>query len=129
MTTGDEGLDHLHLLRDVGHSARLDVRRQEVERGAVGMKLLRPALGEFNERLSGLLRVADRFIIDVGDVTDVQSRRAAELDHAAEDILSHEGAEVSNVRRAINGGPAAVEAECLAIDGADGLWSAGEGIV
>ena len=129
MPAGDEFLDHRHLLRDVRHGAGLDVRRQQVQRGAVGVEFLRPALGEVGQRLPRLLGIADRFIIHVRDVAHVQRGRAGGLDHAAHHILRHEGAEVADVRRAIHRGAAAVKAQRLAIQRRGFAISAGQGVV
>ena len=93
------------------------------------MKLLGPALSEIGERLTGLLGVADGFVIHIRDVSHMKSRSAAELDDSAEDILRDEGAEVSDVCWAINRGSAAIEADRFSIKGADGPCGAGERIV
>jgi hypothetical protein len=129
MTTGHEFLDHLNLLADVGYGTGLDVRRQEIQGRAVGVKLLSPALREIGERLTGLLGVADGFVIHIGDVSHMKGRGAAELDDSAEDVLRDEGAEVSDVGWAVDRGSAAIEADRFSIDWADGPRGAGESIV
>ena len=129
VTAGDELFDHRHLMRDVRHGAGLHVRRQQVQRSAVGVKFLRPALGEVRQRLPRLLRVADGFVVHVGDVAHVQSGGAGGLHHAAHHILRHKGAEVADVRRAVHRGAAAVKAQCFAVERRDIAVGAGEGVV
>ena len=105
------------------------MRRQEVQRRAVGVKLLRPALGEIGQRLPRFLRIADRLVIHIRDVAHMQRRRAGSLHHAAHHILRHEGAEVADVRRAIDRGSAAVETQRLAIQRRGFAIGAGQGVV
>ena len=125
----DQGLDHRDLLRDVLDRARLDVRRQQPERIAVGVELLRPEGREILQRLPRRLRVADRLVVDVGDVADMESPHPAGLQRAAEDVLEHEGPEVPDVRGTVNGGSAAVEPVGRAIQGAELLELAGQRVV
>jgi len=125
----DQGGDHADLVRDVLNSGRLDVWWEKVQRGAIGMELAGPKLGELDQCLSSLLRVTNGFVIDIGDVPHVQSRSAAELDHTAEDVLRGEGAEIADMSRAINRGAAAVEAQGLAIERDEGTGIAGKGVV
>ena len=124
----DEGSDHADLMIDVGDGARLDVGREEVEGGAVGVEFFGPEAGEVGQGLTGFLGVANGFVIDVGDVADVERGGATEFDDAAEDILGGEGAEVADVGGAVDGGAAAVEAEGFAVEGGEGTGVAGEGV-
>lgn len=71
MAALDQGGDHADLMRDVLNGGRLDVRWEKVQRGAIGMELAGPKLGELNQCLSSLLRVTNGFIIDIGDVPNV----------------------------------------------------------
>jgi hypothetical protein len=129
VTALDEHLDHADLMRDVGDGAGLDVRGEEIQRGAVGVEFLRPEAGEVGQGLPGFLRVADRLVIHVSEIAHMQRGDAAHLHHAAEDILRHEGAEVPDVRRSIHGGAAAVEAQRLAIEWRQGAGLAGQSVV
>ena len=125
----DELLDHGDLLRDVFERAGFDVGREAVESFAVGVKFFGPLGGEFFQWDTGGGGVADGFVIDVGDISDVQGGGAGGFKDAAEDIVHDKGAEVSNVGRAVNGGAAAVEAEGFAVDGCEVLELAGECVV
>jgi hypothetical protein len=115
-------------VRDVGDGAGFDVGGEEVEGGAVGVEFLGPEAGEVGQGLAGFLGVADGFVIDVGDVSDVEGGGATEFDDAAEDVLGGEGAEIADVGGAVDGGAAAVEAEGLTVEGSEGAGFAGEGV-
>lgn len=106
----DESLDHGDLLGDVLDGGGLDVRFEAVEGGAIAVKFFRPLGGEIFETLSVFLGIADGFIVHVGDVADVEGGRASGFEGAAEYVLEDEGAEISDVCGAVNGGAAAVEA-------------------
>ena len=125
----DELLDHGDLLWDVFERAGLDVRGQAVERFAVGVEFFGPLGGEFFEWDAGGCGVADRFVIDVGDVSDMQGGDACCFEDTAEDVVHNECAEVSNVGRAVNGGATAVETEGFSIDWGEVFELAGECIV
>jgi hypothetical protein len=78
--------------------------------------------------LSGADGVADRFIVHIGDIANVEGFGAAGFEGAAQDVLEDEGAEVSDVSRAIDSGAAAVEAEGGTIHGNEFPLAAGEGV-
>ena len=80
--------------------------------------------GEVREGLSGLLGIPDRLVVHVGEVADVFRRCATQFDHATENILHDEGAEVSNVRRTVHRGAAAVEAQGLPVQRGKGAFGA-----
>ena len=122
----DERLDHRDLLRDVLDGAWLDVGREEAEFFAIGVEFLGPGGGEGGESLAGCLRIPDRFIVHIGDISDVVGAGAASFEGAAENILKDEGAEIPNVGGAVNGGTAAVEAEGGAVDGGEVSLSSGK---
>ena len=105
-----ECLDHGDLLRDVLDGTGLDVRRQQAEFFAIRVEFPGPTGGEIGERLAGFLGIPDRLVVHVGDVADVQRAGAAGFKRAAENVLKHEGAEIPDVRRTINGGATAIEA-------------------
>ena len=128
VTALDERFDHADLMINVGDGAGFDVGREEVESGAVGVEFFGPEAGEVGEGLTGFLGVANGFVVDVGDVADVEGGGATEFDDAAEDVLGGEGAEVADVGGAIDGGAAAVKAEGFAVEGCEGTGFAGEGI-
>jgi len=123
-----QGPDHRDLLRDVVGGGRLDVGRQAIQGGAVGMEAPGPATRELGEALPGLDRATDGLVVDVGDVADVPGGQAVEFQHAPQDVLNHEGAEVADVGRAIDGRAAAVESERAAVERAQGTDFAGPGI-
>ena len=124
-----QALDHPDLMRNVRRGLWFHMRRQQVQRGAVRVELLRPVLREVRERLAGLDGVADRLVIHVRDVPHMQSRRAAQFHDAAENILRNEGAEIADVRGAIHRGAAAVETQRLAIGGRHRQGLSGQGVV
>ena len=98
------------------HCAGLQVRRQAIQLFTILMKLRQPTSGKGLERLARGLGIADRLIVDVGNVANVVSLHSTHLQHATQDIVHHEGAEVSNVRRTIDRGSAAVEPKGLPIN-------------
>ena len=106
----DQRLDHRDLLRDMHDRARLDMRGQESEGRAVGMKLVGPLLGEVAERLAGCLRAADGLIVDVGDIADVLHLETRDLEGAAQDVLDGERAEITDMGRTIDRRTAAIHA-------------------
>jgi hypothetical protein len=128
VTALDEGGDHADLMIDVGDGAGLDMWGEEVQRGAIGVEFLGPEAGELDEGLTGFLGVANGFVVNIGDVANVEGGGAGELDDAAEDVLGGEGAEVTDVGGAIDGGAAAVEAEGFPIQRSERVGLAGEGV-
>jgi hypothetical protein len=126
---GDELLDHCDLLRDVLDGTGFDVRRQALEKVAVVMELFRPEMRELRERLSYALRFAYRFVIDVGEVADVECAQTASFKSAPEDILEDESAEISDMSRSIDCGSAAIKSESLAIERRDFLDFTSQGII
>ena len=125
----DELLDHGDLLWDVFERAWLDVWGEAVEGFAVGVKFFGPLGCEFFQWDTGGGGVADGFVIDVGDVSDVQGGGAGRFHDTAENIVHDKSAEVSDVGWAVNGGTAAVEAERFAVDGGEVVELAGECVV
>ncbi len=99
--------------------AWLDVGREQTVFFAIGMEFPGPARGEGGEGLAGRLGIPYGFVVHIGDVADVEGAGAARLKGAAEDVLEDKGAEVSNVRRAVNRGAAAIETEGGAVDGGE----------
>ena len=118
---GNECLDHGDLLGDVLDGTGFDVWREALEEVAVVMEFFRPEAGELRERLADALGFADRFVIDIGEVADMERAQAAGFEGTAEDILEDEGAEIADVGGAIDRGAAAVKAESLAIEWRDFL--------
>ena len=106
----------------------LDVWWLAGEGFAIGVEFVAPLVGECFQSLAGGLGVADSFVINVGEVTDVEGGCAACLKGPAEDVLQDEGAKISDMGGAIDGGAAAVEAEGFAVGGTEFLALAGEGI-
>jgi hypothetical protein len=105
----DKPRDQSDLLGEVFHCGWLDMRRQDVESGAVLMKTSGPFSSELVEASVFFLGLPDRFVIDVGNVSDVQGCHSTSLNDTAKDILHHKGAEVPNMRRAVDGGATAIE--------------------
>ena len=69
------------------------------------------------------LRVADGLVIYVCKVAHVLRAQTAQLHHAAEDVLHHEGAEITDVGSGVHSGAATVEAQLLAVFRLHGLHS------
>ena len=128
MTFGQQRLNHGDLLRDVVDRPRLDVGRQAVKARAVGMKLRRPAGGEFAEGLPGLLGIADRLVIHVGDVAHVKTAQAAGFEGSPQHVLQHKRAEIADVCRPVDGRPAAVKAKRRPVEGAQVPVGPGQGV-
>ena len=72
--------------------------------------------------------VADDLVVHVGDVHDVADLHAGQLEEAPEDVDLEEGAEVADVAVVVDGGPAGVHAQCLAVGGDEFVYLSGEGI-
>ncbi len=113
----DELLDHGDLLRDVLDGTGLDVRRQTLELIAVVVEFFRPKAGELRECLTRALGFADGFVVHIRKVAHVERSQATRFQSAAEDILEHKSAEITDMGGTIDGGSAAVKTECLAVDG------------
>ncbi len=128
MAFGDESFDHRDLLRDVLDGAGFDVGWEQVEEFAIVMEAPGPAGGEVVQGLAGVEGIADGFVIHISDVADVEGFGATGFESAAQHILEDEGTEVSDVRGAIDGGPAAVEAESGTIQRGEFPLAAGEGV-
>ena len=107
---GDELFDHAHLVRDVLDGGGLDGRALHAERVAVGVEFGRPLGAEILQRDALLHRGTDRLVVHVGDVTDMLHGHTVEFQRPAKDVLRKESAEVADVRRAVDGGTAAIHA-------------------
>jgi len=92
------------------------------------MKLLQPMASEFFKGLAGGLRVADGFIIYIGDVTYMESVHAACFKNASKDIMHHKSTKITDVCRAVNGGSTAVKTKGFTVDGRELSFAAGEGV-
>ena len=77
---------------------------------------------------AGGRRVADDLVVHVGDVHDVADGDAGELEEAAQDVDLQKGAEVADVAVVVDGGPAGVHAERLAVGGDEFVQLSREGI-
>ena len=120
----DEG-DHLgDVLGGVGDVlGALDAEGVEVfEEGAL------EAVGVVGDGEVGGGGVADDLVVDVGDVHDVLDGDALLEEEAAEDVDVEEGAEVADVAVVVDGGAAAVHAECGLAYGGEGLGFSAEGV-
>ena len=124
-----QAVDEKYLFRDVRHRAGFVMRRQEVERGAITVKTLGPVRAERGQRRVLRLRLADGFVVHIGEVAHVAGRQSVRLRHAAKHVLHREGAKVADVRGAIDGRAAAVKTERAAIGGEDRFFRAAEGVV
>ena len=123
--------DHVDLLGDVAGGGGLDVRREAVERGAVGVELVGPLFGDLGQGAAFLARAADGLVVHVGEVADVLHLVLAELEfeEAAQEVVHHEGAEVADVGGRVDGRAAVVEAvDAVGLRGAQFLGFAGEGV-
>ncbi|MEN9991094.1 MAG: hypothetical protein RLZZ224_796 [Verrucomicrobiota bacterium] len=107
--------NHGDLLRDVIDSARFNVRREALELIAIVVKLLRPAGGEIAQRLAAALRFADRFVIDIRQIADVERAESAGFESATENILQHKSAKIADMSGAVDRGTAAIKSERVAI--------------
>jgi hypothetical protein len=70
----------------------------------------------------------DDLVVDVGDVHDVADGDTEQLEGAAEDVYLQESTEVADVAVVIDGRPAGVHAQNLAVHGKDFVDLAGKGI-
>ncbi len=73
-------------------------------------------------------RVADDLVVHVGDVHHVANRRARQLEKAAQHVDLQEGAEVADVAVVVDGGPAGVHAQRLAVGGRERVHLSRKGI-
>ena len=110
-----EVLDDIELLFDVAHGAGLHVRGEAVERLAVIVEFSGPLGCIFAQRHALGLGIADGLVIHIREVTHMLGAQATQFHHAAEDILHHEGAEITDVSCGVHGGAATVEAQLLAV--------------
>jgi len=116
VTLLDQRFDHGDLFGNVRHRAGFVVRRQHVQRGAVGVEAGGPLGREVGQAAALGLRIADGFVVDVGDVAHVVGLQSGDLEGASEHILDDEGAEVADVRGRVDGRSAAVEAVAVAVE-------------
>ena len=100
---------------DMLHRARLEMRTQEIELVAIGVKAVSPVVGKIFQRLSRRLGIADRLVVNISEIPHVEGGQAGKFETAAKDILEDESTEVSDVGGAIDGRSAAVKAIGLAI--------------
>ena len=107
--------NHRDLMGDVFDRARLEMRTQEIELVAIGVKAVSPVVGEIFQRLSRRLRIADRLVVHIGEIPHVEGGQAGKFETSAKDILEDESTEVSDVGGSIDGRSAAVKSIGLAI--------------
>lgn len=111
MAGGDQPFNHGNLLGDVGDGAWLNRRGEQVQGRRVLVKPFGPGRGEFGQGPALSHALTDGFVIHIGHVSHVADGGAGDLEGSAEDILEDEGAEVSDMGGAIDGGTAAIDAE------------------
>ena len=75
MAAGDQPLDHFDHLGDVRGRARLDVGRQDVECGEVGLEVRVGARGQARDRLAQSRGAGVDLVVDIGDVAHVGDER------------------------------------------------------
>ena len=75
------------------------------------MKLLNPRLNVIRQRLLLRNRIADRFIIHIGDVSDISKGDLKQFQQPNNGILYDVGAKISDVCRTIDGRPATISSE------------------
>jgi hypothetical protein len=81
------------------------------------MEFLSPPSGEFLEAFASSLGIANRFVIDISDVSNMKSLHVSGFQNSPKNILHHEGAEIPNMCWAVNGRATAVETERFTING------------
>ena len=68
-------------------------------------------LGVFADADAGGRGVGDDAVVHVGDIHHLQHLEAARMQESAQDVLEHEGAEISDVREGVDRGAAGVHAD------------------
>jgi hypothetical protein len=108
-----------------------DVGREAIERGAIGVELGGPLLGDGGERAALLAGAADGFVVHIGEVAHVLHLAGEfEVEEAAEEIVDDKSAEIADVGGGVNGGAAVVETvNAIGLGGGERARGAGKRVV
>src|SRR5713101_10031284 len=112
-TSRDERADHLDHPVDVmliGRSGKF-VRALDPKCFDILEERLLEWRDKFRERDFRFSRATDRFVVHVGDVHDAMHLVSTQLEMSLEQIFEDIGPEISDVRPAVNGRPACVDAD------------------
>ncbi len=125
----DQAFDQGNLLGDVLDCAGLQAGRAHIQGQAVGVKFVGPVGGELCQGFTPGLRLADGFVVQIGDIAHVPDPDAIDFQHAAQHVLNQKSAEIADMRRPVNCRAAAVETQRLACCGFERFDGSAEGVV
>lgn len=89
------------------------MRRETIQRGAIGVKFVGPLLRDFTQRARLVACSLDRFVVNVSEIPNVLHFVGAEFqfEQAAKHIVYDERPKISNMGRRVNGGATVIETE------------------
>jgi len=112
----DKFFDQRDLFRDVIGCGGLLVWSQKSESFGVFVEFFGPVIRDFLQRPTFLACLSDRFVVDIGQVSNMENFLAARFECAAKDILKDKTAEIADMCGTVNGRSAAIVAESFAVE-------------
>jgi hypothetical protein len=104
-------------------------RRQDVECLTIFLELDLPLPSEVLQDKPGSLRLTNRLIIDIRNISDVAGFDTKKFHTAAKNILKYKGSKIANVRGSVNRRPTTIEAKSRFIERPNDARLASQGIV
>src|SRR5215216_4378393 len=129
MTTVDQHLDHFDHLRDMTGGPWLVGGWQAAEGGVRLVQFALEPVGVREPRRTGLSRLDQDLVVDVGDVGDDRDLIATPCQPAPEYVEDHFLADVSEMRGGLHGQSAVVDRNAAGHDRLEGAYRLRGGVV
>ena len=124
-----EALHEFDHLGDEVRRARIVLRTLDAQELAILVEHLDHGIRELADGLLLLGRALDDPVVDVGEVHHLLDAPSAQPQHAPQQVLEEERAEVAEVRRVVDRGTARIQPHGAAVRGRERLCLAREGVV
>ena len=124
----DEGFDHLDHIGDMIGSGRVMLSRLNVEYFEIFEKSFFVDRGEVIEAHARLLRIANRFVIDISQVHNLSDFEIIELDDATQEVFENISAEIADVGVVVYRGSASIKTNFTLVDRGEDFGLARHGV-
>ena len=125
----NQGFNHGNHLRDVFRRLRLDIGTQYVQSIGIFVHGLDETRSQFADGLAVFSRAGDDFVVDVGDIAHISERITALAQPAGNHVEHNHHAGMTQVAIVVNGHTANVHTHVFGVDGGEGFFLAGKGVV
>ena len=125
----NQRFDHGNHLRDVFRSLGFKVGAQHAQRVGIFVHGGDKTRGQLADGLAVFSGAGDDFVVDVGDVAHISERITAFAQPAGNHVKYHHHAGMAEMAVVVNSHAAHVHAHVGGVDGGEGFFLAGEGVV